>query len=372
MSSCILPRSWLVITLLAAALCLRPGAGAATELRLRMETGTEIDTNATRTESANIASFVLRGSADLALTTQLSAKHVLLLQELVGAKKFLSGNVGDFEDVVATSTAATLASRLSQRFSSDLRLTYYDAFQRAALTGRDFRTGAFIPRLQMVLTGSLRGGLLAGYRAFQYKPDGTQSNWGPLVGGQLTWRKVTGELEMEHEWELGLSYQFQHRTFDGPNIQVTTPGAPAVFAPGTTHIDRFHFSELYGQYTGLLLASLSYGFQWNDSSSYGYGFLRHLVTLRLATVLFSEITAAVRVGLQVLSLDEDLAFDPQIPESIDHENRTFVESTLSIPLTDSFALLLRYAYYTSSLGTQALSTYSRHVGFLGLEYELGR
>jgi hypothetical protein len=359
---------WLALLVLAA-----PARGDV-HVGWTLETGAEYDSNATRIPDGQplVQAADLRLTTAIGLTARAGGRNTFVLSQAMGGKLFLNSDANG-ENVFVDDTHLGWTVSLSPAWLSGVDVDYYDAFQAGADNDprRDFRLGSASPRLVYAPSGERAVGLFAGYRAFQYKPDATQDYWGPLFGVIAHQQWVTGNAEDEREWQLDASYQLNLRTFNGPNYN-----SPETTVAGTTRADRFHFGELRGTYVGSVLMGLGYGLQWNDSSSYGFGHVRHIVTLRLALRLPGHIALATRATLQLLKLEDPTPIDPRLygSDSFDNENRSSVELSFERPLAETVRAVLRYSFYVSSLGTPATSSapgaFYRHLVFAGLSFQI--
>ena len=357
-------------------------------LSLRLETGGEYDSNATRVPEPSqqlppgvsaepiVPSFLSRTTTDLDLSLRLSDWQSLALSQELGAKVFAASEA-ERENVLITSTRLAWLLRASLRSVLEVGADYYDAFQERSLVRRDFRLGTLAPRLHVQLGRGATLTALAGYRAFQFKLDSTQNYWGPVFGLGFVKRWHAGDDD-EHEWQFEVNYQLNPRTFQSGNL--ASSNGQIIVLPGTTRQEQFHFGELRGTYIGPVLVGLSYGLQLNDSTSYGYGLLRHIIALRFASPLALGFRLAFRATLQILQLADPVPVDPLRPDSFENENRSSVEAALERSIGGGFTLVGRYAFYTSVLGLTApppgtlanASDFYRHLVFFGVAYQYDR
>jgi hypothetical protein len=353
-------------------LLLAKSALAQTRVGLDFEAGMEVDSNATRVPDIDlpVTSPAWRMTAGMQLATRPAPGQQFSLGQTVGGKLFLAPGA-EGENVVVDDTHLAWAVVAAPGVTAQLGLDYYDALQQATLQDprRDFRQGSLGPRLYLSPEPDVQLMASAGYRAFQYKLDSFEDFWGPYFGAQLRKRWLTGPEEDEREWELAFAYELNARSFNSDaydNINLMRAG---------DRNDLYHFAELRGTWTGPVLFGLAYGIQFNDSNSYGFSWLRHVVTARFAAHLPGGFSFAARGVLQILQLADSVLLDPLINhmDTFDAENRSSVEAAVDRGLSDHLRLVLRYAYYTSVLGTlpgvdPRRVDFSRHLAFVGLAY----
>jgi hypothetical protein len=344
-----------------------------TRLGVDFESGLEFDSNATRVPDVDlpVASPDWRLTAALQLAARPAAGQTLSLAQSVGGKLFLSQDAQG-ENIVVDDTHAAWSMNLPAGTTAQMGLDYYDAFQQASSADprRDFRQGSLGPRLILLPEPDVQVVAFAGYRAFQFKLDRQQDFWGPYFGAQLRKRWLTGPQEDEREWELTFAYELNPRRFNGQAYDNV-----AMSPPVGDRGDLFHYGELRATWTGPVLFGLAYGVQYNDSNSYGFGWLRHVVTARFAMQLPAGFSLAARAVLQILQLADPILLDPSVNrgDTFDNENRSSVEVGIDHGISEHLRLVLRYAYYTSVLGTgngvdPMRVDFSRHLTFGGLAY----
>jgi hypothetical protein len=348
-------------------------ATAQTRIGVDFESGLEFDSNATRVadEFLPVASPDWRLTAGLQLLTRPASGQVFSLSQSAGGKIFLSPDAQG-ENIVVDDTHAAWSVTLAPSATLQMALDYYDALQQSSTADprRDFRQGSLGPRLVLLPEPDVQVVAFGGYRAFQFKLDKQQDFWGPYFGAQVRKRWLTGPEEDEREWELALTYEANPRRFNGyayDNVAMSPP----VGDRG----DLFHYGELRATWTGPVLLGLAYGLQYNDSNSYGFGWLRHVVTARFAMQLPAGFSLAARAVLQILQLSDSVLLDPSVNrgDTFDNENRSSVEIGIDHGLTQHLRFVVRYAYYTSVLGTNAgvdprQVDFSRHLTFTGVAY----
>ncbi len=374
---------------------------AVLRLALKLDLGPEYDSNANRAETVQGVPNVdtPTGSALARTTTKLSLSwqsgiSLLRVSGGLGAKVFFNPDVSDQDTLVGQ---LNLDEQLALSRSVDLGFSgdYYDAGQLdvtppCAAFGcnrhRDFRTGSDSLRVSFLDDpGDLT--LSIGYRGFQYKPDesfdfnAVQAN----VLGAARMRLVRGETT--HEIGLTATYHFERRWFSGDRDHFVNqdsqgkacdPLHPRVecvpAAAGESRLDYYHEMGVELSYLGPVLFTIGYGLQLNDSNSFGFTLLRHVLTARLAGRLPWQLYATVKAQLTFASY-----FDPQVLGEtqnqtcacLEDENRSAVIVDLERPIgRTGVAIEARYSYFTNELA-QSYVDFSRHVVYLGVSYKVG-
>jgi hypothetical protein len=365
---------------------------AVLKLTLRLDLGLEYDSNANRSEvvAGQSDDDPPRQSALLRTTARVGVQwkrgiNLLEAQAGLGAKVFFAPSVFDQDVVVAQ---ASLNDRLTLGHWGQLQFLgdYYDAFQNLVasncgdcLRRRDFRTGSGGLRLT-VFDGPGAFWVGGAYRSFTYKPDAYFSFQTPIgdVGASVTHN--FGSDDNPHDVTLAGSYHLERRAFSGteqlrsndPACAPSLPLADGCLELGANQrVDVYHEAGAELSYVGVLLASIGYAIQLNQSNSYGQAFLRHVVTLKLAYRLPFKIYATAKLQLYVSNGLDRVLLNPQISNltfaTIEDENRNAVIVDLERELTRGLAINARYSFYASTLGAQQ-TNYRRHVAYLGLTY----
>jgi hypothetical protein len=375
---------------------------AVLRLALKLDLGPEYDSNANRAETITTPgatnvdkptdSFLVRTTTKLSLSWQ-SGISLLRVSGGLAGKVFFNPDVADQNTLVGQinlDEQLALGRYVDLGFAGD----YYDAGQLDVLPPcaalgcnrhRDFRSGSNALRISLLgEPGDLT--LSVGYRGFQYKPDESfdfNAVQATAVGAARL-RITRGETI--HEIGVTASYHFERRWFSGPreylsnevidNIQCdpSRPYYKCIKPASDSRADYYHEMGLELSYLGPVLFTVGYGLQLNDSNSFAFSLLRHLLTVRLAGRLPWQLYATVKAQLAFASY-----FDPQILGEtqnqtcacLEDENRSAVILDLERPIGKTgVAVEARYSYFTNELGQSGVD-FNRHVVYLGVSYKVG-
>jgi hypothetical protein len=367
---------------------------AALKLTLRLELGPEYDTNANRAEviagtpaqdgGPPIGSALLRTTARGALTLRTGINQ-LRIDAGLGAKIFFNPDVFD-QNVVVLQAGVEDRVRLSRRFLLGFQSDYYDAFQpdipsscenKDCARERDFRSGSLRARLTLLEdVGDVT--VTGGYHGYQYKGFSDYNFQAASAGIFATSRAHVGAAEDPTELTFSAAYGFEKRYFTGYVEQLAdwstcmpeiarTPGA--LVACGAQRTDWFHEASFEATYLKRFLVSAGYALQLNESNSFGYSLLRHLISLKVSFRLPWQIYVTLKGQLQFTTfLDPVLLFANVNNATFEDENRNMALADLERPIGKAgLALNARYTVYTSELGSNQ-AEYLRMVIFLGLTY----
>jgi hypothetical protein len=344
---------------------------------LRGELGTELDSNATRTETvggaaspARVQSFLQRLVVSGTLSDVVSPRHAVALSATAAAKLFDSPAARGENVAIAQSSAAWRA-RLGETLRLTASGTYYEAFQArqadpiANAERRDFRS--LIPSLQLGLLASesLDLSLTGGWRWLAFKSDRNFDFAGPTAALDLRWVR---QREDAADWELNAGAAVEHRRFGGPAFigMCTSTGLPC---PGpASRTDDLMTGRLEVTRTGGLLLGAGYVFAYNLSNSFGDTVMRHFAIARFAANLPFELSLAARADLLFAHYRDrvNVAAGSGFV-SIEDENRSSARVDLSRGLGEHLRLLARYTVYVSEIGSDAAS-YLRQTILLSLAY----
>ncbi len=369
---------------------------AVVKLALRLELGPEYDSNANRAEVVEgadtgdppVGSALLRTTARLGLSWR-SGRSLLKVSAGLGAKVFFNPAVLD-QSVLVVQGGLEERVRLSRSAELTLAGDYYDAFQDLiaptcdnCLRRRDFRTGTVGGRLTAYDgVGAFFVG--AGYRGFQFKPDGYFDFHAPTADAGASVALQLGPTDRPADLTLGAAYHVERRAYGGlaqdrsraPECAPDLPLADGCLATGVDdRVDWFHEASAEIAYLGALLASLQYALQIDRSNSYGQSLLRHVVTLKIGYRLPWELYATVKGQLMISAGLDRVQLDTRISNltfaTIEDENRNavIVDLERAIPKI-GLAVDARYSFFANELGAQHTS-FRRHVGYLGLTYRFG-
>jgi hypothetical protein len=377
---------------------------AVLKLTLRLELGPEYDSNANRAEivqgvpvngDAPTDSFLLRTTIRPSLAWRRGA-NTLRLTGVLGGKVFFNPNVWD-QNVIVGELGVEDRVRLNDHFDLGLAADYYDSTQQSlqqqAFSGtcdetygssnfcdrhRDFRSGSATGRVgyqddigQVVISG--------GYHGFQWKPDHA-FDFNAGQASVLAGVRLYAGAEQEHEIDLTASYHFERRFFASPvdvNNCVGMPMPSCVGSGSDLRSDWFHEGIFELTWVRWVLLSASYSIVYDDSNSFGWSVIRHIVTAKLGARLFWQLYLTVKGQLLI-----DRYLDPLILVSsvtsgptflnIEDENRNAVIVDLERPIgRTGLAVEARYSVATNALASNIASSYLRQVVYLGISYRVG-
>ncbi|MSP62046.1 MAG: hypothetical protein EXR72_17280 [Myxococcales bacterium] len=375
---------------------------------LRLELGPEFDSNANRAETfarppavppgealpSPIASALLRTTASSTLAW-VSGRNTLRLGATLGGKLFFAPAAAP-QDVVVIQAAADDTLRAGETLLG-IGADYYDATQRsdcAARTStayqapvgatvavpdascRDFRAGG--PRARVTaLLGDFDLTADLGARAFRWKSDDSFSfdslTAGLAAAGHFAAGGPQNENGNEQEWDLGVTARTELRTYHGLRLtSASDTGSPNAYHRLDADLLASAWLSFAGRLGLPLLASASYTFDHNFSTSYGLNYQRHLVVLKLGANLPWKLSATAKAQLTFTSYAEPLQLTSGtniVPLTIEDESRDAYVFDLDRPLGVGFSLSLRYSLYRNGVSNATLG-YLRHVASLGVAYRL--
>ena len=361
---------------------------------LKLELGPEYDSNANRAETIGtqtasadqpVASFLLRSTAAGTLNWSLGANR-LRAAATVGGKLFFSDVAAPY-DVAVVQAAVDDTLRAGKRLLLDIGGDYYDAFQFRdcppqrlgggdnllsptvgdASCHLDFRTGGAHGMATLVL-GDVDLSLGLGGRTFRWKPDDEFSFDGASVNAALGLHLRSGDDEDPREWDLAASGRAELRGYRGPALSSASDA-------GSTDEARRRDLDLFGTvsltWVGKLLAGIAYSIDWDDSSSFGESYLRHLLTLKLAADLGWKLVATFKAQLAFTNYAQPSAITTGalILVTIEDESRDALVVDLERPLGGGAALSARYSVYRNGVSNATLD-YLRQVVFVGVSFRL--
>jgi hypothetical protein len=369
---------------------------AVLKLTLRLELGPEYDSNANRAEIVQgqttndvpTGSFLLRSTARGALMWH-TGVNTLRAQALLGGKVFFNSDVWD-QNVIVAQAVVDDRVRLTNWLELGPVAEYYDATQQTTANTicdvicdrhRDFRSGSLVARMAFFDDpGELA--IMGGYRGFQWKPDQRFD----FQAGQMTavvgLRLRAGPPESEHEIDLSAAYHLERRFFTSPvDVNDCPPGMPlspsCIVSGADGRADWFHEGTLELGWLRWVLLSAAYTLQYNQSNSFGWSLLRHVITFKLGTRLFWELYLTIKGQLMVARY-----LDPQLLGSaaqvttqtfvtIEDENRNAIIVDLERPIgRTGVSVEARYSFYTNELTALPVS-FLRQVVYLGISYRVG-
>jgi hypothetical protein len=365
-----------------AALVLAAALPARAELSVKIEAGSELDSNVHRTttengaeEAAAGARFALRALGSFRPTERSAAR----LSAVAAAKVFPSQEARN--ETVALVAADGRWDLAVGPLAPGLRLSYYDVTDADGDDGTDtldhaFRTGAAAGALTLRTEDDHRLEVFAGGRFFQYKPDRDLDFTGVTLGAQLARRLRNEDATRELAYAAG--YTFAERAYDGPALaNICRPdeaiGPHCLAETRLSRADLFHalFAEI--TWTRAFILGARYELQLNDSNSFGQSLLRHRLELSGTTELFADIFLNAQVVLIVNQYLDALLLAGDVGTfiTIEDEARNAVIVHLTRDLGRSLAVEARAALYTNPFADKALE-YRRMTLYLGFVYDFGR
>ena len=224
---------------------------------------------------------------------------------------------------------------------------------------------------------------MAGYRAFDYKPDPDFDWRGEHIGliyQSLRWRGDPDRDDDAASIELRAGYRVERRGYGGPARTSACPGddidMPMCVAPTLLErADLNHALAAEAIYTGTRIYSARYELQFNDSNSLAESLIRQRLRLGLTTelgrelYLTAEATVLLHVYLDPLLVERDSQTLSYL--SIDEENRNSLSVHLARALGPRWAIEGRYAICSNEFTNQDLA-FRRQTVYLGAVYRFDR
>lgn len=353
------------------------------KLKLALEAGTELDSNPKReTENyARVPAAVGRGGIRFSLGWRPAPRRTLQVSAVAAAKKFVGGDHPEDEDVAVLTGDLRYDARAAHApLVVGARLTYYDAIERtnpiADGPDHDFRTGDAALSLTLLGESTQKASLVAGVRAFQYKPAERYDFVGEHA--QLEWRRTFEPAEDSDAptWELGAWYGLARRAYDDEAHANTCAPAPEVKLeclvrmPGVARVDLAHTAGAELVYTGEQIYSARYEATVSLSNSFGESLVRHRLELSATVETVAAIFVTARAVVQLNLIPDPVLLTYNIPAlTIEDENRNSINLHATRDLGAHWAVEARYAFYANEFATQAL-VFRRQVAYLGLVWRL--
>lgn len=364
---------------------------------LQLEAGSEYDSNVHRLDrsdgdegAAIDGSPLARLGARHRLTWRRNARERLTLSSHAGLKVFTADSAQSENVAVLAAEGGYEWSLVGRGAVIGLSGSYYDAIpyhqsdtEADSLEGRYFRIGTGESSLTLIGKGGHRVTAVAGYRAFDYKPDADFGWHGEHIGlnYQATlWRGDPDRDDDAASVDLGAGYRVERRVYGGSALTSACDSGDSVVdqcvAPtGLGRADLNHSLVAEAVYTGRRIYSARYELQVNDSNSLGESLIRQRLRLGFTTELGRELylTAEATVLLHIYLDPLLVAGDQQALTfiSIDEENRNSLSMHLARALGRRWALEGRYAIYSNEFTNQEL-TFRRQTVYLGAVYRYER
>lgn len=342
---------------------------------LRVELGTEYDSNPDRAETISDANPILprAGASPLARmvasggwASAAGRRYALALSGALAGKRFFNEEArGD--DVLITQASGAGNVRLGQRAGLGAGVGYYDAFQRGPVDRRDFRSFTPSLRLEYGLGKGSQLALGSGYRWFTFKSDDRLSFSGPTAS--LIFRQLLpGDLDAgAADWEWNTGAFLEWRDFVGPACtNDTCTSDPST--PGRR--DRLWMGHVELARTSSFLVGAGASVHFNQSNSTGESLVRGLFHARGVVPLPWSFSLSGRADLVVTHYRNSLQLvkDPNAAAplvSIEDENRSTLRFELARPLAKGIEIGTRVVLY-SSFPSRGSVEYARQTALLYL------
>jgi len=353
-------------------------AVARADVTVRLEAGTEIDSNVHRVTTergAEEAAAGARGGVRMAGNFELP-RSLLRFSALAAGKLYPAPDASS--ENVAVLAADARWDLAVDRLSPGVRISYYDASVAALSEGvsfdHAFRTGQAAAALTMVSDDHHRIEAWAGARFFDYKPsrefDFTGGILGLTVGKRLRNHDATAELA------YAASYYVSQRAYQGravANHCGETIQPTCLELTEIPRADLFQALAVEATYTREFILAARYELQINASNSYGQSLLRHRLELTGTSELLWDIFGSAKLVLVVNQFLDALLLGGDVGTfvTIEDEARNGIILHLTRDVSRSLGLEARYAFYTNPFAQQALE-YRRHTFYLGVVYSFGR
>lgn len=322
----------------------------------RAEAGGEYDSNPSRVETfagapsplasrgSGLARVVLAADA----AAPLGERQLLTLSLGAAGKRFFADDARREDVGILEASAAWryYAGETTQVVASG---GYFDVFQRAGATRRDFRSVSPAGRIDR----SLGGGVLSaggGYRLLVYKPDASYTFAGPTA--LLAWRRaVPAPLDTDDpDWEVSASSFFEWRGFQGARCA----DANTCDAAGGLRRDIFAGAQLDVVRTSRILLGGGLGVHVNRSNSYGETLWRGLLRLRATAPLPARFVVNARSEASFTRYRDAVPLARSVTSgtplaSIEDEGASTLRVEVLRSLGDAVDVGLRFSWYTNAL-----------------------
>ncbi len=355
------------------------GVALAADLTLKLEAGSELDTNVYRTTSeasSGVTAAGGRAAARLAASVRPASRALLRVGALAAAKFFPEANSANIGVVAADVRLDVAVGRLAP----GLRLGYYDAEEAGDAAGgggldQDFRTGHAAASLTLRTEDDHRLEATAGGRFFVYKPNGDLDFTGAQLGLSLGRRVRLGDGK--DELAYGLGYTLSQRAFAGNALANLcaddVPIAPScLYLTSRARADLFHDAAVELTFTRAFIVGVRYALQLNDSNSFGQSLVRHRVELSGTAGLFWDLYLNAKVVLIVNRFLDALLLSGDVGTftTIEDEARNAVILHLTRDIDARLTVEARYAFYANPLSSRELA-YRRQTMYVGLVVRFG-
>lgn len=343
------------------ALCGAPGRSwAEGTSSVRLEAGTDYDSNATREEAGGSADVVWRGVADLRGALPFG-RGGRVTGGWHGGGKLHFAATG--EDVLHQKADVSLQTGLNPAIALRLDAGVRDRTTRAPVQSLDHTWLSAGPGLD-ARVGELRLGVRGLYDRTIFKDDRDLD--ADAYGGHALVGYGSGP------WSTSLSGTFQRRDFDGSAQVVIGHDASSLpilaYEASRRRRDRHLRGALEGQYGGDFLLSLEAAWERTDSNSVGGGLRRGVLRLQATTTLPAQLVLTAGATLQHISYDD--AQHVSETALIEDEGRQAASLRLERPLDDEWTVLAHGGLWFSPEASRGL--YARTVAGLAVGYGFDR
>lgn len=327
---------------------------------VRLETGADYDSNATREEAGGPADAVWRGVAELRGAVPFGRGGRVTGGWHGGGKLHVDATG---EDVLHQKADASVQQGLGSAMALRLDAGVRDRTTRAPVQSLDHTRLSAGPGLDVRL-GELRLGARGLYDRTIFKDDRDLD--ADAYGGHALIGYGTGP------WSTSLSGTFLRRDFDGI-AQVVIGHDPAglpILADDASRRrrDRHLRAALEGQYGGDFLLSGEAAWERTDSNSVGGGLRRGVLRLQATTTLPAQLVLTAGATLQHIAYDD--AQHVSETALIEDEGRQAVSLRLERPLDDTWSVLVHGGLWFSPEASRG--QYARTVAGLAVGYGFDR
>jgi len=362
------------VTGLALVLAATTAAAEEPDWTLKLEAGSEVDSNVHRAPSGSD----VVGAADgrLGVRYDISGRAGdagRFAFDAVGAVKGFAGADASSEDV-GVAAADLRFDWLVGAVVPGVRASYYEAFG-ADDNALALRTADAAGSLGLV-AGDLRVLATAGWRTFTYKPDGSFDFDGPHAGLSVGQRFHSDDASRQLTW--GVAYSAGVRRYSSPALAnfcpPDMPVAPSCLAvTAQSRSDLFHDLAAELTYTSTFIVGLRLGLQINDSNSFAQSLVRGRGELSGTALLPGDFVVTAKLVLQVDAYVDGLLLGGDVGTftTIEDEARNALILHITRDLTDNWTLEARLAAYQNAFAADAIA-YSRQTAYLGLVYAFER
>lgn len=365
-------------------------ADGAVDVAVRLEGGSELDSNASRESStdgslAHDPAAVGRGAGRVELSWRIARRQSFRMNALIAGKKYTGVTSNEQpppsgEDIAVIASDARWDLGLGARpVAIGLRASYYDALEKTGVPAtdrsidHDFRTGDGAAVLALRAPHDQTATLTAGWRAFEFKSGARYSFHGEHVG--LSYRRSFQPKDPGPTWDMVVDYTAHHRLYDGLAYVNTCPagqplGATCIADASYARADLMHVAAVELGYTGNVIASLRYELAVDASNSFGQSFVRHRIEADFTAELpWQSIFFSARGVLQLSQFLDPVLLTRDIGSTftIEEENRNALIAHLTRDFGPHWAIELKLAFYANEFATQELQ-FRRLTAYLGAIY----